>query len=253
MNASAEDHWTEVLAGRAAPQDADARRAARARAWFEAQACADLAATADGLAAARMLARLEAVAAALRPSAAPALRAPTPNPAARVDAADGQATPGAAAAAATSGTSAGLAARAGSVVSGGRSFLRAALSSWLAPRPLAALATGLCAAVLVLQWEGMHQDEAQIKTPPPASVPSPGETGHTLIAASSAPLHDALALREELRVLGVKAQVLELGDATRVQASIDPAAQNLVQRAMNQRGWVWMPSPELNVEFQRKP
>lgn len=274
MNATAEDHWTEVLAGRATPQDADARRAARARAWFEAQARADLAAPAEDAAAARLLARLEAAAAAVRPDAALAVPARAPHQAARAQGADGQVAPlapasraspaamtGAAGTAGTAGTAgaAGIAspaARAGAVGPRGWAVLRATLSSWLAPRPLAAFATALCAGVLVLQWQAAHDDDLQIKTPAPlpsASAPSPGGTGHTLIAASAAPLQDALALRDELRALGVTAQVLELGDATRVQASIEPAAQALVQRAVNQRGWVWTPGPQLSVEFQRKP
>jgi hypothetical protein len=215
MNAAAEDRWIDVLAGRAAPHDADTRLAARARAGFEAQARADLETPPDEAATARLLARLEGAAAGLRPGAPEATAPAVPQRWAT---------------------------------------LRAVLATWLAPRPLAAFAAALFGGVLVLQWWAVHDEASDIKTAPPAaSAPAPGSYGHTPIAASATPLQDAMALREELRALGVTAQVLELGDATRVQAAIDPAAQAAVQQTLSQKGWAWTPGPQLSVEFQRKP
>jgi hypothetical protein len=247
MNAAAEDRWTDVLAGRAAPHDADTRRAARARAWFEARARADLDTPPDEAATARLLVRLEQAAAGLRPGApeagAPAL------PASRL-------LPGAEGGRGEDRVPARPAPRPGGPQgwAAWRALLDTWLTAWLAARHLAAFAAALFGGVLVLQWWVVHDEASDIKTAPPAaSAPAPGSYGHTLIAASATPLQDAMALREELRALGVTAQVLELGDATRVQAAIDPAAQAAVRQTLSQKGWAWTPGPQLSVEFQRKP
>lgn len=243
MNAAAEDHWTEVLAGRAAPQDADARRAARARAWFEAQARADLAAPADEAAIGHLLVRLEAAAASARPVTAAAPRAGTPYDGVFDHSAEG----GHAALAVP-------AARPPSFASAGWAWLRVGFLAWFAPRPLTVFAAALFAGVLILQWHAVPEDDSQVKTAVPAAgAPAPDGRGHTLIARSAAPLQDAIALRDELQALGLAAQVLELGSATRVQANVDAGLQTTVQQKLNQRGWVWTPGPQLSVEFQRAP
>lgn len=237
MNAAAEDRWIEVLAGRAAPHDADTRRAARARAGFEAQARADLDTPPDEAATARLLARLERAAAGLRPG--------TPE-------ADAPALAGRAESAAPARPAPRPGGPQGWAV--WRALLGTWVTAWLAPRPLAGFAMALFGGVLVLQWWAVHDEASDIKTAPPAaSAPAPGSYGHTLIAPSATPLQDAMALREALRALGVTAQVLELGDATRVQAAVDPAAQAAVQQTLSQKGWAWTPGPQLSVEFQRKP
>ena len=81
MSPATDDRWIEVLAGRADPDDAHTRRAARARQVLAEQLQADLDAAPDEAASRRWLNALEATAAGLRQQAgvgSPAPRASIP-------------------------------------------------------------------------------------------------------------------------------------------------------------------------------
>jgi citrate lyase gamma subunit len=72
------------------------------------------------------------------------------------------------------------------------------------------------------------------------------------MATSADPLEDALALRDALRVLGVQATVVELGDATRVDAVVGAEAQAAVERLMKDKGVAWVAGSQLSVQFQAR-
>ena len=219
--------WTAVRAGRAAPDDAHTRRAARARQVMAAQLQADLDAAPDEAASRRWLNALEAAAAGLRQSGVAGNGVPTAS------------TPP----------------RAGPV--GMASWVQVLRQVWHAlgtPRLAGAAAAvfGVGVAVLLV-WPGQGGDELAPKIAPPApsaATSSAVNPGSALMATSADPLEDALALRDALRVLGVQATVIELGDATRVDAAVGPEAQAAVARLMQDKGVAWVAGPQLSVQFQ---
>jgi predicted component of type VI protein secretion system len=229
MSPATDDRWIEVLAGRAQPDDPHTRRASRARQVLAVQLQADLDAAPDEAASRRWLNALEATAAGLRQSAV----AGNPVP------------------------SASIPPRA--VPVGTASWVQVLRQAWHAlgtPRLAGAAAAvfGVGVAVLLV-WPESGGDELapKIAAPAPPAVTSSTVTpGSALMATSADPLEDALALRDALRVLGVQATVVELGDATRVDAAVGAEAQAAVERLMKDKGVAWVAGPQLSVQFKAR-
>jgi predicted component of type VI protein secretion system len=229
MSPATDDRWIEVLAGRAQPDDAHTRRAARARQVLAEQLQADLDAAPDEAASRRWLNALEATAAGLRQNAV----ASNPVPSASVPP------------------------RAVSV--GTASWVQVLRQVWHVlgtPRLAGAAAAvfGVGVAVLLV-WPVQDGEDLspKIAAPAPPAATSPAVTpGSALMATSADPLEDALALRDALRVLGVQATVVELGDATRVDAEVGADARAAVERLMKDKGVAWVAGPQLSVQFQAR-
>lgn len=128
--------------------------------------------------------------------------------------------------------------------------VRRFVDAWFTPRRAGPVLALMVLALALPPLLHTPDDDEVIKTTAPAAPPV--ASGLVLMAPSARPLEDALALREALRPLGMAVELVELGTATRVQASVPAEAQAAVQGLLKQRGVEWVPGPQLSVEFQRR-
>lgn len=236
MTSLSEDAWIATLSGRAEPVDATTRQAAQARALIEAELRSDLEAERDAARQARWLAALSSEAARAR-AAVEALGDPGPR---RADE-RGVHTPG------DGGDSPGALARlirwllgVGAVRPGEGGRARYALAMLMV--------VGLSA--LLIQQQPWLNDEALPKTSPNAS----GRFAVTQAIDSARPLEDAIRLRDALRERGLSPIVIELGDATRVEAEVTSERTTEVEQLLRSMGIEWSSvGQRLSMEFRRRP
>lgn len=214
MKPSDDDTWVATLAGRALPHDLETRQAARARAVIEAQLRVDLDAAPDPVGEARWLAALAGA------GVGTAASAPSPEP--------------------------GLIVRFVRWVFGSEPAAGGFTGGRLAFTMLMVIGVG----VLIVQVQPFSDGDVVPKVAPAAPTLTQPALG---VVDSARPLEDAIQLRDALRGLGLRPTVMELGDATRLEAEVSAEQAGEVQRLLRGVGIEWAFSQRLSVEFRRRP
>jgi hypothetical protein len=104
--------------------------------------------------------------------------------------------------------------------------------------------------VLIVQVQPFSDGDVVPKVAP--AVPTPSQLAIGMVE-SARPIEDAVRLRDALRERGLRPTLIELGDATRVEADVRAEQADEVQRVLRGVGIEWAFSPRLSVEFRRRP
>lgn len=217
-----DDHWLEVLAGRAEAHDHATRQAARARAHIAQQVAADQAAPVDAQRTKRLLNLMQAQAEQQqRAQAMPTAQAATqPGPLARLLA-----------------------------------WLNPAQGGGLRAAGAAAAVMGLAVVLVSTLKPGDDDEHTRMKGLPPLSVPGVqgGAASGALVVTGGEPVARALALQASLQGLGVSAEVFALGDRARLDAAVPADRQAKVRQSLAGQGITWAGGPQLSLEFRSTP
>jgi len=217
---NADDHWLDVLAGRAEPHDHVTGQAARARAHIAQRVAADQAAPVDEQRTKRLLNLMQAQAEERNRAQAAATPVATPGALARLLA-----------------------------------WLNPAQGGGLRAAGAAAAVMGLAVVLVTTLKPSGDDDHTQMKGLPPISAPGiqGGAAGGAQVVTGGEPLPRALALQASLQGLGVSAEVFPLGDRARLDATVPADQQAKVRQALAGQGIAWAGGPQLSLEFRSAP